>query len=217
MPFPKPSTSIILNDSAVLHRYLFDIRDPQTGAKKFREALEKIGEHVGAHVLQSLERSPLEIKTITNSFASHLVSHEKPILVTILRAGLPLLSGVQKIFPDSEVGFLGMARNEKTLKAETTYVAVPSMQGKTVIIVDTMLGTGGSMVDAIKIIQNYHPSKIILISAIASQTGVDRIKSECPHVEILVAATDPDLNDKGYIVPGLGDAGDRSFGVTLRT
>jgi uracil phosphoribosyltransferase len=144
--------------------------------------------------------------------ATHALVDETPVLVTILRAGLPLNNGVQKVFPNSEVGFLAMSRNEETLKAKVDYIAIPNLKDRTVMITDTMLATGGSMVDAIQIIEKYEPKKIYVISAIASAPGIKRVLQYNPNVKIFAAVTDPTLNSKGYIMPGLGDAGDRAFG-----
>ena len=132
--------------------------------------------------------------------------------MTILRAGLPLNAGVQKVFPNAEVGFFAMARNEETLKAITSYIALPDLKDRYVILSDTMIGTGGSIVDAIAILNQRNPKKIYVVAAIASQSGVDYILEKFPSVAIFRAATDPCLNDKGYILPGLGDAGDRCYG-----
>jgi uracil phosphoribosyltransferase len=105
-----------------------------------------------------------------------------------------------------------MSRNEETLKASVDYIGIPEVAGKTVILVDTMLATGGSALDGIEILKQYGPKRIVMICAIASQEGLANVFKRHPDVEIYPAAVDPLLNDKGYIVPGLGDAGDRSYG-----
>jgi uracil phosphoribosyltransferase len=199
------------------HRLIFDqlvfaIRDPQTKAGDFRGSLEKIGEYLALEVLQELPTEGKTVQTLTGAKADHHLVKEKPVLFTILRAGLPLLMGIQKIFPDSEVGFFAISRNEETLQPTTSYVAMPDVTGKVVVIADTMLATGGSFLDAIKIIKKQSPKKIILVSAIAAKGGMDRILAYDADIRILAAAIDPTLNEKGYIVPGLGDAGDRCYG-----
>ncbi len=202
----------VLNDRRALHHWVYEIRDPQTDAKTFRHSLEKIGEFLGYEVLDDLSTKVVSVETLTGAVASHVVCDETPVLVTILRAGVPLLDGVHAVFPDAEVGFLGMARDEETLQSKIDYIALPDMQDKTVILVDTMLATGGSFVDAIKIVEGRGPKKIIVVCAIASQAGISKIVNYNDAIEIYPAAIDPDLNEKGYIVPGLGDAGDRSYG-----
>lgn len=191
---------------------IFNIRNPKTEATAFRNALESIGEYLALHVVTRLPKRQVSIQTRTGASASHFLSNEIPVLVTILRAGLPLHMGVQKIFPNSEVGFFAMARNEDTLESKIEYVALPDIRNKYIIISDTMLATGGSILNAIQVIQRYSPKKIFIITALASQYGIDRVLKEHPNITIFTAALDPDINDKGYIIPGLGDAGDRSYG-----
>lgn len=195
-----------------LNQFVYEIRDPKTDAAHFRAALEKIGEHLAYDVLEELPTKEAVIQTLTGAEAKHLLLDETPVLVTILRAGLPLNAGVQKVFPNAEVGFLAMSRNEETLKAEVDYIALPELKGKTVILSDTMLATGGSLLDAIQILEQRGAGKIFVIAAIASKPGIERISSYNPAIRIFAAAVDPSLNDKGYIIPGLGDAGDRSYG-----
>ena len=201
-----------MDDRRALHHLVFDIRDPKTDAKTFRTSLIKIGELLGYEVLHDLSSQEASIETLTGAVATHKLCDETPVLVTILRAGIPLLQGVQEVFPQAEVGFLGMARDEETLEPKTDYIAMPDVKDKTVILVDTMLATGGSFIDAIQIVQEMGPKRIWILCAIASQVGIERIGREFPDVEIYPAAIDPTLSDRGYIVPGLGDAGDRSFG-----
>lgn len=195
-----------------LSELVYEIRNPKTTPESFRSALEKIGEHLAWDALDELETEETSVQTLTDATVLHRLVSESPVLVTILRAGLPLNAGVQKVFPNAEVGFIAMSRDEETLKADVGYVALPDLEGKTVILSDTMLATGGSLLDALKIIENKSPKKVLVITAIASKPGVERIAQYNPSVRIFAAAIDPTLNDKGFIVPGLGDAGDRSYG-----
>lgn len=202
----------VFSQSQALNQLVYEIRNPQTGRVPFRQALETIGEYLALQVLEELDTEKRFIQTLTGAEAKHNLLTESPVLVTILRAGLPLNNSVQKVFPDAEVGFLGMSRNEKTLKAETGYAALPDVTNRCVIISDTMLATGGSILDAIYLIEQGKPKKIVLIVAIASQYGIDQIRKSRPNIKIYAAAIDPTLNEKGYIIPGLGDAGDRAYG-----
>lgn len=195
-----------------LNELVYEIRNPATDSERFRQTLEKIGEHLAFNILEELNTKEVAIKTLTGTEAKHLLLDEVPVLVTILRAGLPLNAGVQKVFPHSEVGFLAMSRNEKTLKAQVDYIALPDLKDRSVIISDTMLATGGSLLDAIQIIEQRNPKQIFVIAAIASQPGLERIFKYNPAIKIFAAAIDPSLNEKGYIIPGLGDAGDRAYG-----
>lgn len=191
---------------------IYEIRDPQTQKKAFRECLEKIGELLAYDIKQALPTQEASIETLTGHKATHNLVCQNPVLITILRAGLPLNSGVMNVFKESDVGFIAMARDELTLKSRTDYIAVPEITNKVVILTDTMLATGGSLIDAISLIKDKSPSKIYIIATIASQPGIDRIMKAHPDVHILAACIDPALNEKGYIIPGLGDAGDRAYG-----
>ncbi len=195
-----------------LNHLVYQIRDPATDAQHFRKALEKIGEHLARDVLEELGLKEVQVSTLTEGVASHFLLDEQPVLVTILRAGVPLSQGVQKIFPNAHTGFIAMSRNEETLLAKVEYIALPEIHGKCVIITDTMIATGGSILDAISIVERYGPKKIFVIGAIASQPGIERIRQYDPSIKVFAAAIDPTLNEKGYIIPGLGDAGDRSYG-----
>jgi uracil phosphoribosyltransferase len=206
-----PSLSVFAKTQA-LNELVYEIRNPETDSARFRKTLEKIGQQLAFAVLEELDTKEVPVTTLTGVEAKHFLVEEVPVLVTILRAGLPLNAGVQKVFPNSEVGFLAMSRNEETLKAEVDYIALPDLKGKSVIISDTMLATGGSLLDAIQIVEQRNPKQIFVIAAIASQPGLDRIFKSHPAIKIFAAAIDPSLNDKGYIIPGLGDAGDRSYG-----
>ncbi len=195
-----------------IDQLVYEIRTPQTDAFHFREALSKIGEYLALNVVEELSTKEVAIETLTGKIANHHLIDKSPVLITILRAGLPLNAGVQRVFPNSEVGFIAMSRNEKTLKAKVDYIGIPCLKNRSVILSDTMLGTGGSIMDAIAIMQKYEPKKIYVIAAVASLQGIARILESYPEVTIFTAVTDPDLNDKGYIIPGLGDAGDRAYG-----
>lgn len=195
-----------------LKQLVYEIRNPQTDAFHFRNALEKIGEYLAQNILDEMNTQQVTIRTLTGADATQALVNETPVLVTILRAGLPLNAGAQKVFPNSEVGFLGISRDEKTLKAKIDYIALPDLKNRSVILTDTMLATGGTLLDTIKIIEQQEPKKIFVLSAIASEPGIARITQHNPKIKILAAAIDPSLNEKGYIIPGLGDAGDRSYG-----
>lgn len=198
--------------SQALSELVYEIRNPETDSASFRLAVEKIGEILAVDVLEELDTKEVAIQTLTGAEAKHIVVDEVPVLVTILRAGLPLNTGVHKVFPNAEVGFLAMSRNEETLKADVDYIALPDLEGRSVIISDTMLATGGSLLDAIQIVEQRSPRRIFVVAAIASKQGIERISKYNPAIKIFAAAIDPSLNEKGYIVPGLGDAGDRSYG-----
>jgi len=144
---------------------VYEIRNPQTDSFRFRQALEKIGEILARDVLDELSTKEVAIQTLTGAEAKHRLVDEIPVLVTILRAGLPLNAGVQRVFQNVETGFFAMSRDEETLKADVAYIALPDLKGKTVIITDTMLATGGSLLDAIQIIEKRGPITIRQLQA----------------------------------------------------
>jgi uracil phosphoribosyltransferase len=205
------SLSLFAGTQALSER-VYQIRDPKTDSAHFRQALEKIGEQLGYAVLEELNTKEVRIETLTGIEAQHTLLDEAPVLVTVLRAGLPLNAGVHNVFPNAEVGFLAMSRHEETLKAEVDYVALPNLSNRSVIITDTMVATGGSLIDAIELVKEKLPRRIFVIAAIASKPGIERILNQYPDIKIYSAVIDPALNEKGYIIPGLGDAGDRSYG-----
>lgn len=195
-----------------INQLVYQIRNPETKGPQFRDALEKIGEYLGIQAMDRLNVARVDVQTLTNTVATHFLVEEQIVLVTILRAGIPLCLGVHKVFPEAEVGFIAMSRNEETLQPLVEYIALPEIQGKTVIVADTMIATAGSVIDAIRILQTCQPKKILVIGAIAAEPGIARIAREYPEIQVIAAVVDPALNDKGYIIPGLGDAGDRAFG-----
>lgn len=198
--------------SQALDQLVYEIRNPETGPARFRQALESIGEYLALDVMEELNTEAATIKTLTGVEATHQLVSETPVLVTILRAGLSLNTGVHKVFPEAKVGFLAMSRDEETLKARVDYIAIPDIKDRCVILSDTMLATGGSLVDALQIIEQYGPKKIFVIAAVASKPGIARVLEYNSNIKVFTAVIDPSLNNKGYIIPGLGDAGDRCFG-----
>jgi|SRR3989344_5166319 len=195
-----------------LERLTLKIRNRDTGRENFREALEKIGEYIGYEIARTLETEKRETKTCMGETATHYPNKGGITLITIFRAGLPLYQGLQKTFPEAESGFIGAMRDEKTLKSKISYLALPALEGKTILLADTMLATGGSIIDCIEILKQQKPKEIRVVAAIASKKGIERIKTYDPNLKIYSAAIDYKLNEKGYIIPGLGDAGDRCFG-----
>lgn len=199
----------------ILEQHLYNIRNPETQRKEFRESLERIGECLGLEIARKLETEKRTIQTSLGKKAYHKLIGDQLVLIGILRAGIPLLYGLQRTFPYAETGFVGAMRNEKTLEAEISYIAIPDLKGKTTILADTMIATGGSIIDTIKQLKRYNPKEIIIAGVIASRKGLRKIKDYDRKIKVYTAATDPLLDENGYIVPGLGDAGDRSFGEKI--
>jgi len=213
------SLSLFANDvklvsNPVTEELILTIRDPNTNRIDFRGALETLGELLALEITKDMPTITKDVKTCMNATATQLVrdKNEKIVVVTILRAGLPTFNGIMKIFKEAEAGFFGMKRDEITKEARMFYVAIPPLENKTVIIADTMVATGGSILEAIKIIEKQKPKKIIIAGVISAQYAIDRISRYNKDVIFYTTALDPKLDSRAYIVPGLGDAGDRCFG-----
>ncbi|MEM4260768.1 MAG: uracil phosphoribosyltransferase [Candidatus Woesearchaeota archaeon] len=201
-----------INTNPIIEQYILKARDPNTKPSEFQNCISKIGEYLALDVTKILSTTKKSVKTILEKEAIHNVISEQPILVVILRAGLMIYEGVKKVFPESEAGFIGEMRNEQTLKSKIGYSSLPNLREKIVIICETMIATGGSILEAIKLIERQKPKKIIIIGAIASKQGIDNILKYNNSISIFIATIDPEINNKGFIVPGLGDAGDRAYG-----
>ena len=201
--------------SPILEHLVYKLRDPKTDRKEFRETLEKLGELLGIEIAKDLELTKKSITTVMGVSATHELIAEEPLLMPILRAGIPLGYGLHRVFPYADMGFIGAMRNEESEASEATvsYTTTPEeVQGKVIVLADTMIATGGSILETVKIIEKHEPKRIILASAICAKQGLDKILQYNPSIEIYAAAIDPILNGNNYIVPGLGDAGDRCYG-----
>jgi len=209
--------------NSVLNTYIAQIRDAeiQKDAMRFRKNIERIGEVLAYELSKKLPFSEKEITTPLGKKKMQVID-EKIVLCSILRAGLPLHQGVLNVFDQAENAFISAYRkhdknNEKEFSIEVEYFASPSLEGKTLILIDPMLATGSSMVavyEALK--QHGTPKKIHIVSVIGSLQGVEYIEKYFPEsTELWISAIDDTLNDKGYIIPGLGDAGDLAFGNKL--
>ena len=200
--------TIILNHPLIDHK-LTIMRNKETGTKEFRQNLDEIAMLMAYEVTKSLPLQNIEIETpICSMTGKKLV---RPIvLVPILRAGLGLVDGFKTIIPTAKVGHIGMSRNEETLQPEEYYAKFPScLKEADVIVLDPMLATGGSACAAITNIKKRGAKNIKFACLVAAPEGIQVIETEHPDVDLIVGA----LDDKGYIVPGLGDAGDRLFGT----
>ena len=205
-------STTILNHPLIDHK-LTIMRNKETGTKEFRQNLDEIAMLMAYEVTKGLPVKSVEIVTpICPMTGKKLV--RPVVLVPILRAGLGLVDGFKTVIPTAKVGHIGMARNEETLEPEEYYAKFPScLPEADVLVVDPMLATGGSAVSAITNIKKRGAKNIKLACLVAAPEGIEVIEREHPDVDLVVAALDEKLNEKGYIVPGLGDAGDRLFGT----
>lgn len=201
-------------DHPLIQHKLTIMRRKETGSKDFRQLLEEISLLMGYEVARDLPLGEVEIETPVCKTVQHELVGKKLAIVAILRAGLGMVHGLQTLLPVAKVGFIGMARDEKTHIPTEYYCKLPSeIEKRFVILCDPMLATGGSACDAIADLKAKGCRHIRLMCLVAVPEGVRRVQEEHPDVNIFVAAMDDHLNENAYIVPGLGDAGDRIFGT----
>ncbi|MDK2871295.1 MAG: uracil phosphoribosyltransferase [bacterium] len=210
----KKSGSLLIIDHPLIQHRLSILRDKTTGVKEFREIVSEISALMLFEVTRDLPLVEKEVETPISKAKGFVVSGKEMVLVPILRAGLGMVDGILKLIPTAKVGHIGLYRDPKTLEPVTYYCKLPSdIPERDVIILDPMLATGGSAVEAVRLVKEYKPKSIKFLCIIAAPEGVERLHKAHPDVDILTAALDERLNDHGYIVPGLGDAGDRIFGT----
>ncbi|MEA4956039.1 MAG: uracil phosphoribosyltransferase [Pseudoflavonifractor sp.] len=203
----------ILNHPLLQHK-LCILRDENTGVRDFREVVSEIATLMCYEATRDLPLADVEIKTPVATGTFKQLAGKKLAIVPVLRAGLGMVDGILTLIPSAKVGHIGLYRDPATLEPVEYYCKMPSdIAERDVIILDPMLATGGSASAAIQFIKNYDVKHIKLMNIIAAPQGIERVHKDHPDVDIYVAAVDEKLNDHGYIVPGLGDAGDRIFGT----
>lgn len=201
-------------DHPLIQHKLTIMRMKETGTKDFRELLEEISMLMAYEITRDFPLKEVEIETPICKCKEKMLAGKKVGVVPILRAGLGMLNGVVNMIPAARVGHVGMYRDPKTLKPVEYYCKLPGdVAERTLIVVDPMLATGGSSSAALSLLKEKGAKHIILMCLVAAPEGVRVINHDHPDVPLYVAAVDEKLNDKGYIVPGLGDAGDRIFGT----
>ena len=204
---------IILNHPLIKHKISI-LRDEKTGTKEFRELISEISMFLCYEATKDAELEEVTVKTPIMETKGGILNEDKYAFIPILRAGTGMLDGLIKVIPNAKIGHIGLCRNEKTLKPEKYYYKVPgNLAEREVIVLDPMLATGGSGADAINMLKNDGAKKIKFLCIIAAPEGIKHIQEEHPDVQIYCASLDEKLNDVGYIMPGLGDAGDRIFGT----
>ncbi len=203
----------VLNNPLVEHK-LSIIRNKNTGTKEFREIIGEIATLLCYHALEDAKLKEIEIETPICKTKARVLDEDNYAFVPILRAGTGMLDGLLKIVPNAKIGHIGLYRNEETLEPVQYYYKMPKdIAKREAIILDPMLATGGSAADTIQMLKKDGVKKIKFLCIISAPEGIERLKKEHPDVKIYTACIDEKLNDKGYIVPGLGDAGDRIFGT----
>lgn len=201
-------------DHPLIQHKLTLMRQKTTSSKDFRELLEEISMLMTYEITRDFPLREIEIETPVAKCKAKVLAGKKVGVVPILRAGLGMLNGVVNMIPAARVGHVGMYRDPETLKPVEYYCKLPSdVAERTLIVVDPMLATGGSSAAALSLLKEKGAKNIILMCLVAAPEGVELINREHPDIPIYVAAVDEKLNEHGYIVPGLGDAGDRIFGT----
>ena len=203
----------VINHPMIQHK-LTIMRKKETGSKDFRQLLNEISLLMGYEVLRDLPLEDVRIETPICGMTGKEISGRKLAIIPILRAGLGMVDGLHTLVPVAKVGHIGLYRNEETHKPVVYYCKLPEdIQKRLVIVTDPMLATGGSACDAIAMLKERGCTNIRLMCLVSVPEGIQKVQKEHPDVDIYVAAVDDHLNADAYIVPGLGDAGDRIFGT----
>ena len=205
---------LIVCDHPLIQHKLSILRDIKTGAKDFRELVTEITMLMGYEVTRDMPLEEIEIETPMGKAKAHSISGKKVGIVPILRAGLGMVDGFLNLIPAAKVGHIGMYRDPETFNPVSYYCKMPDdVASRQIIIVDPMLATGGSACDAIAELKSMGVNSIKLANLISAPEGIKKVQQQHPDVDIYVAAVDECLNEHKYIIPGLGDAGDRLFGT----
>lgn len=205
--------TICLNHPLITHK-LAILRSSNTGTKEFRELIKEISVLL---IYEALKDAPIyktTIKTPIEEMETFKINENDYAFIPILRAGLGMVEGVTSVIPNAKIGHIGMYRNEETFEPVNYFYKVPkNIEEKEVIVIDPMLATGGSLIDAIELLKNNGVKKIKCLCIIAAPEGIKTVEERHPDVQVIVASIDRCLNENKYICPGLGDAGDRIFGT----
>ena len=201
-------------DHPLIQHKLTYIRKKETGTKEFRELVDEIATLMAFEATRDLPLTEIEIETPVAKTKAKVLSGKKLGIVPILRAGMGMVDGILKLIPAAKVGHVGLYRDPETLQPVEYYVKFPSdIEERDIFVVDPMLATGGSAIEAINSLKKRGAKHIVFLCLIAAPEGVEALTKAHPDVDIYIAALDEKLNEKGYIIPGLGDAGDRLFGT----
>ena len=205
---------LVICDHPLIQHKLTYIRDKKTNTKDFRELVNEVATLMAYELTREIDLQDVQVDTPVATAHGRQIAGRMPGLIPILRAGLGMVDGIVKLLPAAKVGHIGLYRDHETLKPVEYYLNLPTdATERELIVIDPMLATGGSANAAINLLKRHGCHTIKLMCLIASPEGVEAVRQAHPAVDIYVAAVDHYLNDQGYIVPGLGDAGDRLFGT----
>lgn len=207
-------SNLFILDHPLIQHKITHIRDVNSGTKKFRELVDEVSMLMAFEITRDLPLEKVKIETPVTETESNVIAGKKIGLIPILRAGLGMVDGMLELLPAAKVGHIGLYRDPETLLPVEYYVKLPSdIQERNLIVLDPMIATGGSANDAIASLKSRGATSIKLMCLIAAPEGVELIQKNHPDVDIYLGNLDEKLDEKGYIIPGLGDAGDRLFGT----
>ena len=207
-------SKVVIMDHPLIHHKLSILRNEKTGSKEFRNLVSEIATLMCYEATRDLPLKEVETKTPIAVSKTKVLAGKKLAFVPILRAGLGMVDGVLALVPSARVGHIGLYRDPETLQPVEYYCKLPAdIEEREVIVLDPMLATGGSAIDAITQIKKRNPKSIKFMGIIGAPEGLNALREAHPDIDIYIAALDDCLNDHGYIIPGLGDAGDRIFGT----
>lgn len=205
-------SKVVVLDHPLIHHKMSIIRDYRTGTKDFREALNEISGLITYEISRNFETKEVKVTTPIEETTVRILTKDV-VIVPILRAGLGMVDGIHNMIPTAKIGHVGLYRDETTLQPVEYYAKFPDLPQATVLVVDPMLATGGSASFAVTAVKKRGAKDIRYVGLVGCPEGVARLQQDHPDVDIYLAAMDERLNDVGYIVPGLGDCGDRLFGT----
>jgi len=205
------SKVVVVNHPLIQHK-LSIIRDYRTGTKDFREALNEISGLITYEISRDFETQTSKVTTPIQETTVNILKKDV-VIVPILRAGLGMVDGIHNMIPTAKIGHVGLYRDEKSLQPVEYYAKFPPLENATVLVVDPMLATGGSASSAVESVKKRGAKDVRYVGLVGCPEGVARLQADHPDVDIYLAALDERLNEVGYIVPGLGDCGDRLFGT----
>lgn len=211
----KQYDNVVIFDHPLINHKIAILRDEKTSMKEFRELVEEITTLMTYESLkEDIPTVEVEVQTPLETCTQRMVKDNAIVIVPILRAGLGMVNGIHVLFPLAKVGHIGMYRDEETLQPQEYYCKLPEgIEEKLVLVIDPMLATGGSAVDAIDLLKKRGCKNIKFMAIIGAPEGIERVAEAHPDVKVYVSTLDRCLNENGYILPGLGDAGDRLFGT----
>ncbi len=206
--------NVVIFDHPLINHKIAHLRDKRTSMKEFRELIEEITTLMTFECLKEVPTVEIEVETPLEKCTQRVVKDNAIVIVPILRAGLGMVNGIHVLFPSARVGHIGMYRDEETFEPCEYYCKLPDgIEDKVVVVVDPMLATGGSACDAISLLKKRGCKTIKFMAVIGAPEGVEKVAKAHPDVTVFVSTLDRGLNENAYILPGLGDAGDRLFGT----